>query len=148
MRPRFYTRIYKIICVSLGLDHAFIPLRDGVCIALITGIDDGFSFAIKAEFDLALGVWRGRPSHQGIRSGTGARLKLDDPMLYVAAPGLHRVLGWPVYSHMHGITLVFHIDVKNYVPQYGRGGWIRTNDFLLPKQTLYQTELRPDSLAS
>ena len=57
MRPRFHTRIYKIIRVSLGLDHAFIPLRDGVCIALITGIDDRFSFAIKAEFDLALGVW-------------------------------------------------------------------------------------------
>ena len=56
MRPRFYTGIYKIIRVSLGLHHAFVPLPDGVCIALITGINDGFSFAIKAEFDLPLGV--------------------------------------------------------------------------------------------
>ena len=25
----------------------------------------------------------------------------------------------------------------------GRGDWIRTSDFLLPKQALYQAELRP-----
>src|SRR3989338_10049229 len=28
----------------------------------------------------------------------------------------------------------------------GRGDWIRTSDSLLPKQVLYQTELRPDSV--
>lgn len=28
-------------------------------------------------------------------------------------------------------------------PQGGRGGQIRTDDFLLPKQALYQAELRP-----
>lgn len=28
----------------------------------------------------------------------------------------------------------------------GRGGQIRTDDFLLPKQALYQAELRPDAL--
>ena len=27
----------------------------------------------------------------------------------------------------------------------GRGGWIRTNDPLLPKQMRYQTALRPDA---
>ena len=30
-------------------------------------------------------------------------------------------------------------------PGYGRGDWIRTSDFLLPKQALYQAELRPET---
>ena len=148
MRPGFDARIDEIIGVSLGSYHAFIPLHDGVCIALIAGISDGFSLTVEAEFNLASRVWRRRPSHQRVRPGAGARLELNDPMLYVAAPGLHRVLGRSVNSHMHGITLVFRTDAGKDAPLYGRGGWIRTNDFLLPKQTLYQTELRPDSSAS
>ncbi len=39
-------------------------------------------------------------------------------------------------------------SVPKYGPEpspelHGRGDWIRTNDLLLPKQALYQAELRP-----
>ena len=36
--------------------------------------------------------------------------------------------------------------LSSYLNQSGRGGQIRTDDFLLPKQALYQAELRPDLL--
>ena len=120
MRPRLDTRIDKIISVGLGLHHAFIPLCDSVCIALITGVRDGFGFTVEAKFDLSSGIWRRRPPHQRIWFGAGIRLKFNDPMLYVAAPGLHRVLGRSVNSHMHGITLVFQTAVDLDVPLNGR----------------------------
>ena len=35
------------------------------------------------------------------------------------------------------------IDTGADISESGRGGQIRTDDFLLPKQVLYQAELRP-----
>ena len=70
--------------------------------------------------------WAGK-AHLGYRKNKTVACGSLDPVA-MAAPG-------------HG-TIGKAGDISLRI---GRGDWIRTNDPLLPKQALYQAELRPDA---
>ena len=75
-----------------------------------------------------------KPSRQS--PPTGALLLFDSPAKHRCLCGIGENSGLspPLPVWLHSQTL----ETKN-----GRGGRIRTDDFLLPKQALYRTELRP-----
>ena len=47
-----------------------------------------------------------------------------------------------------GRLSLYQLSYSRVAVLAGRGGWIRTNDPLLPKQVRYQTALRPDAVSA
>src|SRR5690606_27169889 len=106
---------------------------------VLLGIGDRRFLAVEAEIDLAQRAAGPRPAHQRLdETGIGG-IVFESPFPRQRLARLHGRLGRPINPRLHP----FHLCTCILAGLSGRGDWIRTSDFLLPKQALYQTELHP-----
>src|SRR5262249_39358663 len=107
------------------------------------GIGDCSLPAGENKAYLLLRVLGRQPAHQWLGAWRRLGHKFEKPCIVTLA-GLHRVASGLVDSCGHpGATLIS----RQPAPGNGRGGQIRTDDPLRPRQVRYQTALHPATTA-
>src|SRR5690606_29360086 len=133
------SRVREIVGVGLADRPGLLRLFHFVIDPVLLGIGDRRFLAVEAEIDLAQRAAGPRPAHQRLdETGIGG-IVFESPFPRQRLARLHGRLGRPINPRLHP----FHLCTCILAGLSGRGDWIRTSDFLLPKQALYQTELHP-----
>ena len=88
-----YSAKRKVIGIGLWTDHAVVGLLDLVVETFTHGEGYGLFLGIEPKFQLAIGIFRTRPAHQGIGALRRRRVIFQKPARGIGAAGLHGGFG-------------------------------------------------------